>query len=266
MKPNFKRIKTQIKADETIVNETIKRVNGIKNQKKIFPFKQVSVLAASLCLVFIICFTFQMIMKTPPITPPIGNTDNTQGNNTNSDSDNPIIDDPIQGAQSYNDGVTISGALSQVIAKASKNEHISVRLQAIDLVEVYAPNYADKLYDGKTYDEWWAEYEVYTNRMIEIEGQLKDAPDAELENEYNSCAEQAGELAAYMSQIQKEQKAESVASEIKWLKSLGIEAEYKGGYFIFSASADEIKSISKGKCDYFIDVASKSQEPIEEMH
>ncbi|MBO5649219.1 MAG: hypothetical protein J6S76_04835, partial [Clostridia bacterium] len=79
-------------------------------------------------------------------------------------------------------------------------------------------------------------------------------------------AEKAENLAECMSQIQKEQKAETVASEITWLKSLGIEAEYKKGYFVFSATSNEIKNIQKGKCDYFIDIECNTQEPVEEMH
>lgn len=266
MRPNYKRIKTQIKADETVVNATIEKINHIQKQKKNFPFKQVSVLAASICLVLTICLALPLILQIAQEDLPIDTVDGTPGTDMNSDPDDPAVEDPIQGAQSYNDGVTISAALSQIIAKSSRDEQISVRLQAIDLVDVYASNYIDRLYDGKTYDEWWAEYEVYTSRMIEIEAQLKLGPDTELENEYNTVVEKAEDLAAYMSQIQKEQKAESVASEIMWLKSLGIDAEYKGGYFIFSASSDDIKNISKGKRNYFIDVESDSKEPIEEMH
>jgi hypothetical protein len=102
--------------------------------------------------------------------------------------------------------------------------------------------------------------------MIEIEAQLKQGPNTELESEFNSIAEKAENLYEYMYKIQKEQKAESAAAEIAWLKSLGIEAEYKKGYFVFTATADEIKSIANGKCVYFIDVESSTQEPVEEMH
>ena len=178
----------------------------------------------------------------------------------------PTTNDQIQGSLSYNDGITISEALSQAISKSSKNELISVKLEVIDMVDVYASTYADRLYDGQTYDEWWAEYEVYTNRMIEIEALLKRGANTELEKEFNLIAEKAENLAEYMSQIQKEQKAESVASEIAWLKSLGIEANYKKGYFVFTATPNEIKNISKGKCDYYIDIESHTQEPVEEMH
>lgn len=266
MRPNYKRIKTQIKADETVVNATIEKINHIQKQKRIFPFKQVSVLAASICLVLTICLALPLILQIAQEDLPTDTVDGTQETGINSDFNDPSVEDPIQGAQSYNDGVTISEALSQIIAKSSNDETILVKLQAIDLIDVYAVNYVDRLYDGKTYDEWWAEYEVYTSRMIEIEAQLKLGPDTELENEYNTVAEKAEDLAAYMSQIQKKQKSESVANELEWLKSLGIEAEYKGGYFIFSASSDDIKNISKGKCNYFIDVESDSKEPVEEIH
>ncbi len=254
----------------TTANKTVKKVNDTGNQKKMFTYKQVSVLVASLCLVFIICFSIPLIMQTLHGSLPDDTADDTQENDVNNESNNPNHDDPIQGEQSYNDGVTISAELSQLIAKAYGNEKISVKLQAIDMIDVYAADYVDRLYDGKTYDEWWAEYEVYTNRMIEIEGLLKLAPNTELENEYNSCAEKAEALMEYMSQIQKEQKANTVDKELKWLELLEIEAEYKKGYFVFSASADKIKNITKGKCNYFIDVESSSQdssqEPVEEIH
>jgi hypothetical protein len=189
-----------------------------------------------------------------------------QGTTDISGTSNFYESDPIQGEQGFYDDITISAALAQMIAVSGCEELISVKLQAIDMVDVYASDYADKLYDGKTYDEWWAEYEVYTNRMIEIEAQLKQGPNTELESEFNSIAEKAENLYEYMYKIQKEQKAESAAAEIAWLKSLGIEAEYKKGYFVFTATADEIKSIANGKCVYFIDVESSTQEPVEEMH
>ena len=61
MRPNYKRIKTQIKADETVVNATIEKINHIQKQKRNFPFKQVSVLAASICLVLTICLALPLI-------------------------------------------------------------------------------------------------------------------------------------------------------------------------------------------------------------
>lgn len=260
MKPDFKRIKNQIRVDDSVVNETINKIKDSKNAKYNYHFRKISALAASICLVLVFCVTLPSVMN-------IQQSGSTHSNPSDDElSNNSPVNDPIQGAQSYNDGVTISEALAKMMTSSTKDATFDIKLKAIDMVDVYASTYANRLYDEKTYDEWWDEYEIYTNRMLEIEAQLKDAPNETLEAEYNNNAEKAEKLAAYMSKIQREQKAESVAAEIKWLKSLGIEAEYKGGYFYFSASADDIKNLSKGKCDYFIDTINESKSPVEEVH
>ena len=63
-----------------------------------------------------------------------------------------------------------------------------------------------------------------------------------------------------MSDIQKKQKAESIQKEIEFFKTLGIETEYKGGYLVADLNVEQIKSIGGGMCDYYIDVAQKTEE------
>ena len=69
-----------------------------------------------------------------------------------------------------------------------------------------------------------------------------------------------------MDQIRRKQKAEFLEKEKQWLNSLGLDAVYKGGYFVFSATPNEIKNIRSGRCDYFIDSAEKSLSQPEEIH
>ena len=264
--------------DPDLVEKYVEQKESLrqKSKKSMGVWLRFGAIAACFTLILSAVIVVPMLREDDPGVIPepntAGNTIENPGVVSGSDTtDNTIINPPttndqIQGSLSYNDGITISDALSQAISKSSENELISVVLEAIDMVDVYASTYADRLYDGQTYDEWWAEYEVYTNRMIEIEALLKREPNAELEKEFNLIAEKAENLAEYMSKIQKEQKAESVASEITWLKSQGIEANYKKGYFVFTATPNEIKNISKGKCDYYIDIESHTQEPVEEMH
>lgn len=255
MRPDFKRVKDQIKPDEAVVEETIRMANETRKKRSII-LKYVPTFAACAC-VLAVCLGFAPIF--------IGMNGNSPAVTTPNDSTGNISQYPIEGNQSFQDGVTVSEYLCNIMANAKSNEKLSVRLKAVNLSEAYEQDYIDQLYDGKRYDEWWSDYEEYTNRMLEIEEFLKEGTNAELENEYNECVEKAEELMAYMSQIRKKQKASSIEKETAWLKSLGIDAEYKGGYFIFSATPDEIMNIKGGRCDYLIDSPENTQESPEEI-
>lgn len=259
MKPNFNRIKSQIQPESAVVDDTIRKANAIENAEKPMPSRKNFALVAGLC-VFILCIiSIPYIMNINLSEKP---SDVTPGG-TNAGNEYPP---PIEGAQSYNKGVTISEALSQKMQKTAADALLDVRLKVVNLFDVYLQDSVDARYDGKTYDEWWEEYEKYTGRMIELDAQLKEGPNAEIEKQYNECVEKAEELLLYLDQIRRKQKAEFLEKEKQWLNSLGLDAVYKGGYFVFSATPNEIKNIRSGRCDYFIDSAEKSLSQPEEIH
>lgn len=256
MNVDFKHMKSQIKPDRAVVNDTIQKANEIRHKKSNLSFKRVSALAATVCMI-LIC-----VIAVPIVKNLSGTMVDPYGTDGGGNQDRP----QIEGAQSYNEGVTISEYLCNLMESADPDTVFSVKMKVLNLTDAYEQDYADLMYDGKTYDQWWAEYETYTSRMIEIDALLKDGADEKLETEYNLCVDQAEEVLAYMSQIRKEQKAVSLEKEQTWLASMGIEAEYKAGYFIFSATADQIKNIKGGMCDYLIDAVENPQETPEEPH
>ena len=257
MNYGFKRIKDQIKPRDEVVNDTIERSKHIKrDHPQSVVLTRITTFVSIICVFVICCFAILYIANFggTPIPP-----DSTNNNETN-----PPIELP-EGAMSFNEGVTISAELNKLMNTADKSEWLSVKIKVVDLTEAYEDDYKSIQYDGKTYEEWWEEYEIVNARMIEIDGMLKGGPNAKLEAEYNACVEKSEEINIILSDIQKKQKAESIQKEIEFFKTLGIETEYKGGYLVADLNVEQIKSIGGGMCDYYIDVAQKTEE-MEEMH
>ena len=257
MNYGFKRIKDQIKPRDEVVNDTIERSKHIKrDHPQSVVLTRITTFVSIICVFVICCFAIPYIANFGGTPIPLDSTNNNETN--------PPIELP-EGAMSFNEGVTISAELNKLMNTADKSELLSVKIKVVDLTEAYEDDYKSIQYDGNTYEEWGEEYEIVKARMIEIDGMLKDGPNAELEAEYNACVEKSEEINIILSDIQKKQKAESIQKEIEFFKTLGIETEYKGGYLVADLNVEQIKSIGGGMCDYYIDVAQKTEE-MEEMH
>ena len=240
MNYDFKRIKDQIKPRDEVVNDTIERSKHIKrDHPQSVVLTRITTFVSIICVFVICCFAIPYIANFGGTQIPLDSTNNNETN--------PPIELP-EGAMSFNEGVTISAELNKLMNTADKSELLSVKIKVVDLTEAYEDDYKSIQYDGKTYD-----------------GMLKDGPNAELEAEYNACVEKSEEINIILSDIQKKQKAESIQKEIEFFKTLGIETEYKGGYLVADINVEQIKSIGGGMCDYYIDVAQKTEE-MEEMH
>lgn len=239
------------------VTEYAEKAKSVKT-KALHHFRTWGIIAACLALV-IIC------------VPVILQKNNTPSNHEGSEGTSKSIEQQPDGAMAFNEGVTISPALNELLKNADQDAVFSVRIEILNLTEVYENEYSSELYDGKTYESWWQEYESINARMLEIEGKLKDGPDVALEAEYNECVEKSEEINLYLSEIMKKQKSSSIQKEIEYFKTLGIETVYKGGFLTAELSTKQIQSISKGRCDYLIDIPGDKEptgdkEPIEDIH
>lgn len=254
MSCDFNRIKKQIKPRDEIINDIIERSKQIKPRKPVLTKRFLSV-ALSICVLLVCCLTIFVIMNIKTPTVPGEN----EGTSTQSTEQLP------EGAMSFNEGVTISPSLNELMKKSNQDTVFSVRIKILNLTEAYEKEYSSVLYAGKTYECWWQEYERINARMTEIDAILKDGADAALEAEYNECVEKSEEINLLLSEITRKQRSVSIQKEIEYFKALGIETVYKGGYLTAELNAKQIQSITKGRCDYLIDIPG-DKEPIEEMH
>lgn len=254
MSYDFSRIKKQLKPRDDVVNDTIKRSKQIKPSKPIFTKGLLSI-ASVVCVLLVCCLAIPVILKVT----------NTPVNPVGIEGTDKSIEQQPEEAMAFNEGVTISPALSELLKNADQDEVFSVRIKIINLTEAYENEYSSELYDGKTYESWWQEYESINARMIEIDGILKDGADAELEAEYNECVERSEAINLLLSEIARKQRSASMQKEIAYFKTLGIDTAYKGGYLTAELNIKQIQSITKEGCDYLIDTTSE-KDLVEDMH
>ncbi len=306
MKMDFRHMKEQIKAGDAAVSAVMTRLDALPAPTPVPSYRRVAVMAASLSLVALAVIAavgigsafLQNSQPTPPVPPLIGTEGDMQTNATDTQAPQgetaplpetedaattgtvettpvPVETEPAIGSgdimgQWATRGLDFSKKAQAKLDAAAPDELISVVMFGVMNTSLYD---SSQMCDGKTLQEWYDEREQLWKRMFFLQGQLKYNPSLrtpELEQEHAECQAEIERLTEIIEKEKERQKATFFVGELAWLKTLGIEAEYKevlgpSGYFYFSATADVIRNISGGRCySYYVSLLGEENEKEEE--